>query len=227
VDGVHLTIGEKVAPIARWQESVALLHHGSRPELGAPTASGLRAVASAQAIPPAVPGGYPQGRLGDSLRDVARLLRADVGLQVATVDYGHWDMHAGLGSADQGWMHGQLTELAGALAAFAADLGPDLSRVTLVTLSEFGRRVHENGSGGVDHGHGNAVLVMGGGVRGGKVYGRWPGLSEAALDHGDLAVTTDYRTVVAEILTRRCGIGSAATVFPGWSGAPLGLVTPR
>jgi uncharacterized protein (DUF1501 family) len=227
VDGVHLSIGEKVAPITRWQESVALLHHGSRPELGAPTVSGLRAVQTAQGIPAAVAGSYPKGQLGDSLRDVARLLRANVGLQVATVDYGHWDMHAELGSADQGWMHDQLTELAQALAAFATDLGPDLSRVTVVTLSEFGRRVHENGSGGVDHGHGNAVLVMGGGVRGGKVYGRWPGLSEPALDHGDLAVTTDYRTIIAEILTRRCGVGSTSAVFPGWSGTPLGLVKPR
>jgi uncharacterized protein (DUF1501 family) len=124
-------------------------------------------------------------------------------------------------------MFNQLTELSSSLAAFARELGPDLGRVTLVTISEFGRRVSENGSGGLDHGHGNCVLVMGGGVRGGKVYGRWPGLAAGHLDDGDLAGTTDYRQIMAEVLSRRCGISGISTVFPGLSPAPLGLVRAR
>lgn len=99
-----------------------------------------------------------------------------------------------------------------------------MSKVTLVTLSEFGRRVEENGSGGTDHGHGNAVLLLGGSVVGGVVHGRWPGLADDKLVDGDLAGTTDYRLILAEILTKRCEVGSLATVFPGLSGAPLGVV---
>jgi len=145
---------------------------------------------------------------------------------VACVDEGDWDMHAGMGTADTGWMFDHLTDLAQALAAFATDLGPLMDGVTVVTLSEFGRRVAENGSGGVDHGHGNAVLMLGGGIDGGKVHGRWPGLDEAALVDGDLAGTTDYRSVLGEILTKRCGAGSLAQVFPGFSGTPLGVAKP-
>ncbi len=171
--------------------------------------------------------GYPKGSLGSALHDVARLVRANVGLRVATVDFGGWDMHAGLGRFNAGWMHDQLTTLSGALAAFAAELGPDLDRVTLVTLSEFGRRVRENGSGGLDHGHGNVVLLLGGGVAGGKVYGRWPGLADAALVDGDLAGTTDYRAVISEVLARRCGVAAGSTVFPDFAAAPLGVVRAR
>jgi uncharacterized protein (DUF1501 family) len=98
--------------------------------------------------------------------------------------------------------------------------------VTVVTLSEFGRRVAENGSGGVDHGHGNAVLMLGGGIVGGKVHGRWPGLAADDLVDGDLAGTTDYRLVLGEILTQRCGVGSLSEIFPGLSGTPLGLTRP-
>lgn len=171
--------------------------------------------------------GYPKGGLGDALHDVARLVKANVGLRVATVDFGNWDMHADLGRSDAGWMHDQLTQLSGALAAFATELGTDLNRVTLITLSEFGRRVEQNGSGGLDHGHGNAVLLLGGGVAGGTVYGRWPGLAEAALVDGDLAGTTDYRAVLSEVLSRRCGVAAARTVFPGFAAAPLGVVRAR
>jgi uncharacterized protein (DUF1501 family) len=159
---------------------------------------------------------------------VARLVKADLGLRVATVDVGGWDMHSGLGGAEPGgWMHDQVAGLSAALAAFAADLGPHLDRVCLVTLSEFGRRVAQNDSGGVDHGYGNAVLVMGGGIRGGRVHGRWPGLADEALEDGDLAVTTDYRDVLGELLSVRCGVPSAASqVFPGLRAAPLGLARP-
>ena len=102
-----------------------------------------------------------------------------------------------------------------------------MNGVTLVTLTEFGRRAAENGSGGVDHGHGQAALLLGGGVRGGQVYGRWPTLAPAALDSGDLAGTTDYRDILGEILQKRTGLASLGTVFPGLAPSPLGLVIPR
>ncbi|MBG0561777.1 DUF1501 domain-containing protein [Actinoplanes aureus] len=172
---------------------------------------------------------YPGTELGGALRDVARLIKSDVGLMSATVDSGDWDMHENLGTAVPGRrMYDQLKALASALAAFAADLGPDgLRRVTLITISEFGRRVTQNGSGGLDHGYGNAMFVLGGNVRGGKVYGRWPGLTTAQLRDGDLAVTTDYRAVIGEILRARCGVGDLTGVFPGISASSLGLVTAR
>jgi uncharacterized protein (DUF1501 family) len=145
------------------------------------------------------------------------------------VDSGDWDMHEGLGTAVAGQrMYDNLSATATALAAFAADLGPTgMANVTVVTLSEFGRRVQENGSRGVDHGHGNAMLLMGGGVRGGKVYGSWPGLAPANLVAGDLAAVTDYRSVIGEILQQRCGFGDLAGVFPGVAPASFGLAAAR
>ena len=186
----------------------------------------LDAVAAVVAAP--VPEAtYPDTPLGRALADTARLIRHGAGLQTVTLDSGDWDMHAGLGRAGTGWMANRLTTLATALAAFAEDLGPLLSRVTVVTLSEFGRRARENGSGGVDHGHGNAVLLLGGGIAGGKVHGRWPGLSDDALDHGDLAGTTDYRDVLGELLVRRCGLPepALAQAFPGHAPAFPGVTS--
>jgi uncharacterized protein (DUF1501 family) len=148
------------------------------------------------------------------------LIKAEVGLTTATVDVGDWDMHENLNRR----MPGQLADLAAALAAFATDLGPDgLDRVTLVTISEFGRRVAENGSAGLDHGYGNAMFLLGGHVNGGKVHGRWPGLAPAKLVGGDLAVTTDYRSVIGDALRTRCGMTDTAAVFPGVRPASLGL----
>jgi uncharacterized protein (DUF1501 family) len=172
---------------------------------------------------------YPDTELGAALRDVARLVKAGVGLMSACVDSGDWDMHENLGTAVAGRkMFDHLHDLALALAAFATDLGATgLGRVTLVTISEFGRRVQQNGSGGLDHGYGNAMLVLGGGVKGGKVYGRWPGLAPARLVDGDLAVTTDYRSVIAEILRTRCGVGDVTGVFPGVTPGTLGLTRSR
>jgi uncharacterized protein (DUF1501 family) len=114
-----------------------------------------------------------------------------------------------------------------AMAAFAADLGPLLAATTIVTMSEFGRRVGQNGSNGVDHGHGNAMLVLGGGIRGGRVYGRWPGLAPHQLDNGDLRVTTDYRDVLGELVRRRLGGRSLGTVFPDHRPHELGLARQR
>lgn len=161
---------------------------------------------------------YPaESRLGASLADAAALIRADVGLQALTIDVDNWDMHSGLGNAGGGWFAEQMGEVAASLAAFAVDLGSAFDRVTVVTLSEFGRRVEENGSGGVDHGHGNAVLLLGGGLVGGTVHGSWPGLADNNLDEGDLAGTTDFRNVLGEYLVKRAGLTTSqlATVFPG------------
>lgn len=212
-----------------WKQALTSMHAGAPAAVAGPAIAALGATAmtskiAAKAYVPANGASYPKDSdLGTALHDVARLIKQKVGLQVACVDEGDWDMHAGMGNADSGWLHDHLSELAQALAAFATDLGPLMDGVTVVTLSEFGRRVAENGSGGVDHGHGNAVLMLGGGIDGGKVHGRWPGLNAAALVDGDLAGTTDYRLVLGEILTKRCGVSSLAQVFPGLSGAPIGV----
>lgn len=217
--------------LPHWQQAVATLHADAEPVIAQPLTSALRGVGGLQAVPGGlanvVPLAYPDGPLGEALHDVARLVKADVGLRVATVDVDGWDLHAGHGRAGRGRMHDLLLELSTALAAFAKELGPRLDDVTLVTLSEFGRRAAENGSGGTDHGHGTAVLVLGGGIRGGRVYGRWPGLAVEDLIDGDLAGTTDYRSILVEILSRRCGIRSTADVFPGFTPKPLGLAATR
>ncbi len=136
-------------------------------------------------------------------------------------------MHSGLGRPDGGWMYDHLSELDAALTAFATDLGADLGRVTLVTISEFGRRVEENESQGVDHGWGNVMFVLGGHVTGGMVFGAWPGLRDEDLTDGDLTATTDYRAVLADVLRSRAGATAdeVSTVFPGWTGSTLGITT--
>jgi uncharacterized protein (DUF1501 family) len=210
------------------------MYASAPPLLAAPAQAAdaaLTAAAPVRATPytPANGAVYPVTPLGKALRDVARLIRSGVGLAAAAVDSGDWDMHEGLGTAVKGQrMYDNLYDVSLALAAFAADLGPDgMAKVTLVTVSEFGRRVQENGSRGVDHGHGNAMLLMGGGVRGGKVYGRWPSLAPGALVDGDLAATTDYRAVIGEILQQRCGFGSLADVFPSITPSSFGLAAAR
>jgi len=164
---------------------------------------------------------YPDGDLGDALSSVARTLRADVGVSAVTVDSGDWDMHVGLGAAGGGWMQINASKLATSIAAFFTDLGPVADRVTLVTSSEFGRRVQENANGGLDHGWGNVMLVAGAGVKGGSYYGTWPGLTNS-LD-ADLAVTTDYRSVLAEIVAART-TASTAAVFPGFQRERVGFM---
>jgi uncharacterized protein (DUF1501 family) len=210
------------------------LYAGAPELLAAPARAADAALAAATplravAYTPANGAVYPATPLGNALRDVARLVKAGVGLAAAAVDSGDWDMHEGLGTAVKGQrMYDNLYATSLALAAFAADLGPDgMSRVTCVTVSEFGRRVQENGSRGADHGHGNAMLLLGGGIRGGRVYGAWPSLAPAALVDGDLAATTDYRAVLGELLQKRCGFGSLADVFPSVPPASFGLATAR
>jgi uncharacterized protein (DUF1501 family) len=219
----------------RWDAALRGMYSGAPAAMQAPVGTTLGALGTTSVLAAA---GYTPGNgavyddssdLAKALRDVARLIKANVGLQVVNVDYGDWDMHEALGAVDKGWMRDKLTELSAALAAFATDLGSALNGVTVVTLSEFGRRVEQNGSGGVDHGHGNAVMLLGGGVNGGRVFtsGGWPGLADAELVDGDLAGTTDYRQILSEVLQRRCGLSSVSSVFPGFSGPQLGVVTTK
>ena len=159
---------------------------------------------------------YPRSPFGNSMKQIAQLIKADVGLEIAFTDVGGWDTHAGEGGS-QGQLANRLRDYGLAIAAFAKDLGSRLADVTLVTMSEFGRTVKENGNRGTDHGHANHMLLVGGGVKGGKVYGKWPGLDASHLyEDRDLEVTTDFRDVFAEILSKRMGISRLAPVFPGY-----------
>ena len=158
---------------------------------------------------------YPAGRLGRSLMQVAQLIKANLGLENAFADVGGWDTHIAQG-AEQGQLATRLRELGDSLAAFARDLGDRMQNVTVLTMSEFGRTVAENGSNGTDHGHGTAMLVMGGGVRGGRMVGRWPGLAAGNRYEGrDLALTTDFRDLFGEVLARHGGASKLQAVFPG------------
>jgi uncharacterized protein (DUF1501 family) len=202
--------------------------------LGQPAGQAMSSLATAKTLTattyqPANGAVYPDDILGRALRDVARLIKGKAGLMTACVDSGDWDIHENLGAAVPGKrMHDKLAGLAAALAAFAKDLGTTgMKRVTLVTVSEFGRRVRQNGSNGLDHGYGNAMLLLGGGVVGGKVHGRWPGLAERHLVDGDLAVTTDYRAVIGEILHKRCGLANTRSVFPNVRSTTSGVVRAR
>ncbi len=165
---------------------------------------------------------YPASDLGRALSTVARTLRGDFGTRLVTVDSGSWDMHHNIGTLASGRLLPMVDDLARSLAAFFADLGAVRERVTVVTISEFGRRVAENSSLGLDHGWGNAMLVAGAGVTGGRYHGRWPGL-EDSLD-ADLTVTTDYRSVLAEIVAARFPGASVPTVFPGFTRERVGVM---
>lgn len=168
---------------------------------------------------------YPEDELGLGLKQVAQLIKADVGLEVACVDLGGWDTHEQQGTLD-GEFNALLTTLRNGLAAFYHDLRDYMGKLTVIAMSEFGRRVQENGSRGTDHGHGNVMLLMGGGVKGGQVHTRWPGLAPQALDDGDLAITTDYRDVLAAVITHRLQNDAIDQVFPGYTPAALDIVHP-
>jgi uncharacterized protein (DUF1501 family) len=158
---------------------------------------------------------YPNGRFGQALLQIAQLIKAQVGLEIAFADVSGWDTHVNQG-ASQGQLASRLGEFAQALAAFAQDLGDRMSDVVLVTCSEFGRTIAENGTAGTDHGHATAMMVLGGPVRGKKVLGRWPGLDPVNRFEGrDVAVTTDFRDLFAELLSRHLGATSLDAVFPG------------
>jgi uncharacterized protein (DUF1501 family) len=166
---------------------------------------------------PANGAAYPQGAFGKSLRQVAQLIKADVGLEIAFVEIGGWDTHANQGGAT-GTLATRLTELGGGLASLHKDLGAKMSDVLVLTMSEFGRTARQNGNLGTDHGHGTAFFALGGEVRGGRVLGDWPGLSTEKLFEGrDLAITTDYRDFFAEACVRHMGVAEKdlPRVFPG------------
>jgi uncharacterized protein (DUF1501 family) len=192
----------------------------------------FEAVAILQAVQkqpytPAAGADYPRGRFGDSLKQIAQLIKSDVGMEMAFADIGGWDHHVNeVGQrASEGQLAVLLRDYGQALSAFWNDMGDRMADVTLVTMSEFGRTAHENGNRGTDHGHANSMFVMGGGVKGGKVYGKWPGLEREQLYEGrDLALTSDFRDVLGELVSRHMGNPSLAGVFPGYNPRFLGLV---
>ncbi len=160
---------------------------------------------------------YPRGRFGQSLQQIAQMIKANVGLEVAFLDSGGWDHHVNEGAVT-GQLANLLRDMAQGLAAFHQDLGDRMGDITVVTMSEFGRTAFENGNRGTDHGHANCMFLLGGGVKGGKVYGKWPGLEREQLYEGrDLALTTDFRTVLGEIIERQLGNGDLGDVFPGFA----------
>ncbi len=157
---------------------------------------------------------YPDTEFGLALKQTAMLIKANVGLEVSAIDVGGWDTHFAQGSVS-GLMPNLMKDLAEGLAAFHADMFDHQNQLTTVTMSEFGRRASENGSLGTDHGHGSMMMVLGGNVDGGKVHGQWPGMAEGQLiGPGDLAVTTDYRDVLSEILQKRLNNPATNEVFP-------------
>lgn len=163
---------------------------------------------------------YPRGQFGDRLRQVAQLVKSDIGLEVAFTDIGGWDTHANEGGG-QGQLANRLTEFAGGISALYADLKAQADEVIILTMTEFGRTAKENGNRGTDHGHASAMFVLGGAVKGGKVYGKWPGLKTNDLYEGrDLAVTTDFRDVFAELAKNHLGATNLNTIFPGFQANP-------
>jgi uncharacterized protein (DUF1501 family) len=174
----------------------------------------LRAI-NPQQYTPASGVQYPAGDFGRSLRQIAQLIKSGVGLEIAFADIGGWDTHQAQGAAT-GQLANRFTELARGIRALYDDLGDRMDDVVLMTMSEFGRTVAENGTGGTDHGHANCMLVMGGAVGGGRILGEWPGLEREQLyENRDLALTTDFRDIFAEVVSGHLQTSSLDKVFPG------------
>jgi uncharacterized protein (DUF1501 family) len=192
----------------------------------------FEAVAMLQAIQrqsytPAGGADYPRDAFGQSLRQIAQLIKSNVGVEMAFADIGGWDHHVNevAQRPGQGILANKLSDLGRSLAAFWQDMGDRMEDVVVVTMSEFGRTAKENGNRGTDHGHANCMFAMGGPVKGGKVYGKWPGLEKEQLYEGrDLALTTDFRDVLGELVSRHIGNGNVKTVFPGYEPKLVGLV---
>jgi len=160
---------------------------------------------------------YPRTPFGNSLLQIAQLIKAGVGLEIAFTDIGGWDTHVNEGNA-RGQLGNLLTQFGSAITAFATDLGQRMDDVIILTMSEFGRTARENGNRGTDHGHANAMFIVGNSVRGGKVYGQWPGLKSDQLYEGrDLALTTDFRDVFGELARKHLGTSQLAPIFPGYT----------
>jgi uncharacterized protein (DUF1501 family) len=211
------------APIANtfeamYEQSVDSVLHGTGQETF--EAVKMLKAANPSKYTPAPGANYAKGRFGDSLKQLAQLIKANLGVQVAFADIGGWDHHVNEGST-QGQIANVLREFSQSLAAFWIDLGDLAEDTVVVTMSEFGRTARENGNRGTDHGHANVMFVMGGPVKGGKVYGRWPGLDPSQLYEGrDLALTTDFRRVLGEAVFRHLGNKALDQVFPGFENGP-------
>lgn len=167
---------------------------------------------------------YPNSQFGTRLRQIAQLIKANVGLEVAFADIGGWDTHVNQGGAT-GQLANRLGDFAQSIAALTQDLGDRMDDVVILTMSEFGRMARENGSAGTDHGHAGSMFVIGGKVQGGRVLGRWPGLAREQLFEGrDLALTTDFRSVFSEVAQTHLGLRDSAALFPGFTPSPLGVL---
>ncbi|MCB9112684.1 MAG: DUF1501 domain-containing protein [Anaerolineales bacterium] len=196
------------------QMRAALNYVYQNDELGQDTLSIMDTLQKLDPLTYSSPIEYPDSEFGLALKQTAMLIKAEVGLEVSAIDLGGWDTHFTQGSAI-GIMPNLMKDLAEGLAAFHADMSNHMSKLTIVTMSEFGRRAYENGSLGTDHGHGSMMMVLGGNVDGGKIHGEWPGLAEGQLiGPGDLAVTTDYRDVLSEVLIKRLNNPATGDVFP-------------
>ena len=198
---------------AMYAQSVDAVLHGT----GQETFDAVKMLKSAdpQHYTPAPGANYPKGRFGDALRQTAQLIKANLGVQIAFTDIGGWDHHVNEGAVE-GQLSNVLRDFSQSIAAFWTDLGPLGEDTVIVTMSEFGRTARENGTGGTDHGHANAMFVLGANVKGGKVYGKWPGLENEQLNEGrDLALTTDFRQVLGEVVTQTLGADNLDLVFPG------------
>ena len=210
-----------------YEHSLDTMLHGT----GKETFNAVRMMQSIQkqTYTPANGANYPNGGFGRSLQQIAQLIQANVGVEVAFADIGGWDTHVNEvgGQPTNGQLANNLAQFGQALAAFYQDLGDRMEDVTLVTMSEFGRTVKENGDRGTDHGHANVMFVLGGDLRGGKIYGEWPGLQEEQLYDGrDLALTTDFRDVLGELVARHLGNPNLKSVFPGYESPKFrGLLT--
>lgn len=203
---------------AMYAQSVDSVLHGT----GRETFDAVKMLKSAdpQKYTPAAGANYPKGRFGDSLRQTAQLIKSNVGVQIAFTDIGGWDHHVNEGAVE-GQLGNVLRDFAQSIAAFWTDLGDLADDTVIITMSEFGRTARENGNRGTDHGHANVMFVLGGPVRGGRVYGRWPGLEAPQLHEGrDLALTTDFRTVMGEGVRSHLGNHDLNAVFPGFNNSP-------
>ncbi len=210
--------GPQTTPIsnafqAMYDESTDSVLHGT----GQETFEAVKMLKSADPAKyqPAAGVVYPNTGFGNSLKQIAQLMKANLGVEAAFSDIGGWDTHQNQGAAN-GQLANRLKEFSDSIAAFWKDMGPESENITLVTMSEFGRTARQNGTGGTDHGHANVMFVLGGNVKGGKVYGKWPGLNNEQLNEGrDLTVTTDFRRVLGEAAYKTLGAKDMEKVFPG------------
>lgn len=212
--------------VRQLRKSLAALYASGNDRLTQAGRATLRALDLIDSLPSAgsTVASYPESELGRALAQTALLIHADVGLEVACLEKGGWDTHVAQG-ATTGWHAVLLDDLARSLTAFARDIQEHLHRVTVVVMTEFGRRAYENAGLGTDHGRASVMFLIGEGVAGGKVHGQWPGLAMEQLEGpGDLRVTTDYRSVLAEVLQRRMALQRVDAVLPGFSGGSIGIV---